>query len=79
MLEVENVISFISSSNNIADGKKMSELQRLSDKKDTQAEQFKITMWSAEVFVNMLLTGEKKNEKEISECEGNLEKLTIKN
>ena len=39
-----------------------------------QAEKFKIIIDSTELFVRILLTEEKKNEREKSECKGKLKK-----
>ena len=70
MLEVENEILYILIRNEIIDDKnhreKINELQALSDKKDMQAEQSKITIALAKSCANMLLMVEKKNEKERS-------------
>ena len=76
VLEAENEIVSMLIRSDIADDnnkkEKINELQGLSDKKDVQDEQSKITTASAEALTSMLLTDENKNEKERSECEGKL-------
>ena len=70
MLEVENEILYILIRNEIIDDKnhreKINELQALSNKKDMQAQQSKITIALTKSCANMLLMVEKKNGKERS-------------